>query len=209
MARRKEQHSEIRKRSKLWKFKVPKAGKTFIWRASLEALPTKLNLFKRKMVDSSKCILCSTEPEFVIHALWSCKSAQDVWSSCSRRLQKCSVDETSFQNFLSYFFSTIPKEIPDEVAVTVYQLWRRSNSFVFGGKFTPLDKLALQSHQVLEDYRNSMKESEARVDNGTSTTKNGKHLLLTLIRSTGMQPLIKYNAKWENELLLETVKAEW
>lgn len=59
--------------SKLWKLKIPNAVKVFLWKASHEALPTKLNLFKRKVVDLPDCPICCLEPESA--AQGNCKNA--------------------------------------------------------------------------------------------------------------------------------------
>ncbi|XP_042962386.1 uncharacterized protein LOC122296649 [Carya illinoinensis] len=73
-----------------WKFKIPNATKAFVWRACLESLPTKLNLFKKKIVDSPLCPICCRSEETVAHILWNCSSAMDVWSNGPMIFQKSS-----------------------------------------------------------------------------------------------------------------------
>ncbi|KAF5472016.1 hypothetical protein F2P56_008766 [Juglans regia] len=63
-----------------WNFQIPNVTKVFLWRACLKSLPTKLNLFKKNIVDSLLCPICIREEESTTHALWSCSSAMDVWS---------------------------------------------------------------------------------------------------------------------------------
>lgn len=69
-------------------------------------------------MESPNCPICLTKPKSAIHALWSCRSAPDVWGSSSRRLQKCGVEETTFQNFLTQFYSSKPVELLEEMATT-------------------------------------------------------------------------------------------
>jgi hypothetical protein len=62
----------------IWTLRVPNPLKVFMWRACHNLLPTKLNLFKQKVVDSNFCPCCEREEETIIHALWECPSAQDI-----------------------------------------------------------------------------------------------------------------------------------
>lgn len=53
-------------------------------------LPTRVNLFQRKMVDTNRCPICERESESIIHALWKCPAAVDVWEENSNPLRKWS-----------------------------------------------------------------------------------------------------------------------
>jgi hypothetical protein len=61
-----------------------------MWRACNDLLPTKSNLFRRKIVDSNLCPCCTSESETVFHALLKCLAAQDVWGGSLVSFQKCS-----------------------------------------------------------------------------------------------------------------------
>ena len=68
----------------IWHLKVPNKVKVFTWRACSRALPTKENLKKRKVVDSSVCDQCGCLQEDEIHAIWDCVQVRVVWeSSCA------------------------------------------------------------------------------------------------------------------------------
>ena len=54
----------------IWDLEVPNKIKHFIWRACRESLPTKKNLFTKKVLRSAACDLCHDGVEDVIHALW-------------------------------------------------------------------------------------------------------------------------------------------
>ena len=56
----------------------------FIWRACSRALPTKENLKKRKVVDSSVGDQCGCLKKDEVHAIWDCVQVREVWeSSCA------------------------------------------------------------------------------------------------------------------------------
>jgi hypothetical protein len=73
--------------------------KNFVWHACHEILPTRVNLHRRKIVDDALCPLCGIEEESVIHVLWQCPSAADVWSVWCKKLQKWSSDGSDFFTF--------------------------------------------------------------------------------------------------------------
>jgi hypothetical protein len=70
--------------------------KVFLWRACNNILPTKDNLFRRKISDDPQCPLCGGDTETLGHILWSCGTARDVWLENRKPLQKCTSDEIDF-----------------------------------------------------------------------------------------------------------------
>ena len=58
---------------------MPNKVRIFLWRACSEALPTKLNLQKRKVLDNLSCSLCQTATESTLHALRGCEYLLPVW----------------------------------------------------------------------------------------------------------------------------------
>ncbi|KAK9997417.1 hypothetical protein SO802_022103 [Lithocarpus litseifolius] len=67
----------------LWRLPIPHKARHFAWRACREALPTKVNLRRRKVLIDDSCEWCKEKPETAGHALWSCPRAQEVWE-CSK-----------------------------------------------------------------------------------------------------------------------------
>ena len=64
----------------------------FTWRACSRALPTKENLKKRKVVDSSVCDQCGCLNEDEVHAIWGCLQVREVWE------QSCADVRIKYQN---------------------------------------------------------------------------------------------------------------
>ncbi|KAK3188614.1 hypothetical protein Dsin_028175 [Dipteronia sinensis] len=63
----------------LWCLNLPPKVKVFIWRACLNALPSLVNLWKRKVVGVSRCDRCSCFSETISHALFECKVVRQIW----------------------------------------------------------------------------------------------------------------------------------
>ena len=68
---------------RLWKAKVPNKVRNFGWRACQNILPTKTNLFHRKVLDNPTCEECGLHPKTVVHVLCHCTKAKVVWSHCN------------------------------------------------------------------------------------------------------------------------------
>ncbi|XP_042958157.1 uncharacterized protein LOC122293732 [Carya illinoinensis] len=138
----------------LWKLKVPSKVKMFLLRAAKDILPTKANLFRRRIVESPLCPICHSFPETTAHVLWSYTAAQDVWSYGSRRLQKCRSEEQPYHELLADQLSLLPAEEHVELALTATELWNRRNKFVFESSFiSPLQvskSVSLRKSEVEE-----------------------------------------------------------
>ena len=52
----------------------------FTWRALKDSLPSKLNLWKRKVVQDPICEFCSAQTEDLVHALWDYPSIHSAWA---------------------------------------------------------------------------------------------------------------------------------
>lgn len=85
--------------------------KMFMWCACHEALPTRVNLMKRKLLNTNLCPLCGLEGEAVSHILWTCPYTSDVWFLCSMKFQKSGIFNTNFGYMIRacrfYFFFSL------------------------------------------------------------------------------------------------------
>ena len=70
----------------VWKLKVPRKIKHFLWKSCTNSLPTKENLRKRTIIQENVCHLCSDHLEDVKHALWGCSKVSQVWQRRFGRL---------------------------------------------------------------------------------------------------------------------------
>jgi hypothetical protein len=57
---------------------IPNVVKVFLWRAFINALAIKSNLYKRKITEDPLCPICGVEVETTRHALWSCLATKDI-----------------------------------------------------------------------------------------------------------------------------------
>ena len=67
---------------RVWKLRIPNKIKFFLWRVCSNALPTKENLKKRKVLDDAKCSACLSAQENTLHAIWDCEMLRQIWVPC-------------------------------------------------------------------------------------------------------------------------------
>jgi hypothetical protein len=74
----------------LWSLQAPRALKKFCWKMCNNLLPTKENLFSKRITQDPLCLICLSATETIVHSLRHCPLAEAVWQECGRRIQKLS-----------------------------------------------------------------------------------------------------------------------
>ncbi|XP_042958049.1 uncharacterized protein LOC122293560 [Carya illinoinensis] len=152
----------------LWKLKVPNKVKMFLWRAAKDILPTRANLYRRKIIESPLCPICHSFPETTAHVLWSCRAAQDVWSHSSKRLQKCRTEEQPFHELLTDHLSLLPTKEHVELVLTATELWHRRNKFIFESSFT----CPLQISKIVSTMKSELEELNSQPQEQSLSTRD-------------------------------------
>jgi hypothetical protein len=68
-------------RKELWQMKIPSKIKIFLWRALHGIVPLKYILANRHIGTSGQCPVCLSAPENVMHLLFQCNAAREVWAA--------------------------------------------------------------------------------------------------------------------------------
>ena len=134
----------------IWNLNVPNRIKIFLWRAGLNALPSRMNLVKRKVLCDPICPSCGVEKETILHALWSCPALAEVWSIhfawLSRQTRCCS-------NFLDLLQSCCAKRDCFELfAVISSIIWTRRNRMRAGELTVPLKRINALARDTLQEF---------------------------------------------------------
>jgi hypothetical protein len=141
---------------------VPNNVKMFIWRVCHNLLPTKLNLFKKRVIDSPLCPICNQVKESVEHIVWLCPSAVDVWSCGSRKIQKSTCSNMSFANLFEELVERFDQQQLEVFAVVARCIWLRRNEIVHGKIFTDPIQLYAKAVMGLEEFHKLNTHLEAR-----------------------------------------------
>ena len=136
----------------LWRLPIPNVEKTFLWRVCREILPTKVCLYKRKVVGESLCPICNLEEETCFHILWDCHLARDVWSGSLKKFQKSSSCGSTFRPMVIELFQTCDDAELSLFAGIARWVWFRRNKVIHGGLFTHPNVLVQKAREALEDF---------------------------------------------------------
>ena len=125
--------------TKIWSIPVSHKIRHFAWRACRDALPTKSNLLRRKVIQEDLCESCREAPEIVGHVLWSCPKAKEAWE-CSKLVTWWV--EGANQTFQDLMWELLlngdaGEDKVGQAVTTAWALWPGAEPeiFVWGGRF--------------------------------------------------------------------------
>lgn len=139
----------------LWAMNVPGVFKNFMWKVSLNLLPTKDNLYRKKIAQDPLCPICLRERETTGHILWGCRSSQAVWQESSRKIQKISLAEDDGMALLQALHEKLEEHDFIHVILVAQLIWLRINSFIFDGLFYPPSLLVQQACDSREAFESA------------------------------------------------------
>jgi hypothetical protein len=111
--------------------------RNFLWKVSLNLLPTKDNLYRKKIAQDPLCPICLQEQETTGHIQWGCRPSQAVWQESSRKIHKISLAEDDGMALLQALHEKLEEHDFIHVILMARLIWLRRNSFVFDRLFSP------------------------------------------------------------------------
>ena len=137
-------------------------------------MPTRVNLYRRKIVEDALCPLCGREEETVLHVLWQCPSIADVWSVGCRKLQKWSLDGRDFLHLVEKVFNKCePKEI-QLFAEIACRVWLCRIDFVSRDFFQHPDVLVETAKDYVAEFVIATERSNTFLPNNAEPTREKK-----------------------------------
>lgn len=126
-------------REKVWKITSAPKIKTFLWKAVSEALPVAELILRRGMKIDNRCQTCGSEEESILHVLFHCAPARQVWALSGIPHPKIGFDEGSLLGNVSYLLSLKTTSRLDEKMIRVWpwilwSLWKSRNELIFKGR---------------------------------------------------------------------------
>ena len=126
--------SHMNRERKFWKFlwslSFPQKIKVFLWRACLGILPTNGFLCHRHMRQDGACPCCTHEMETVVHALWACVTANDVWIQSQLPVHKWDRSLHCFFDLIEYSRDHLGLDDLKFFCCIVYSIWGQRNLLV-------------------------------------------------------------------------------
>uniref|UniRef100_A0A2N9GNK1 RNase H type-1 domain-containing protein n=1 Tax=Fagus sylvatica TaxID=28930 RepID=A0A2N9GNK1_FAGSY len=146
----------------IWSLKIPKKCQMFAWKASREALPTKLNLHKRHIPVGTTCEICGETKEDAIHALWSCKQIQPVWDNEMWTQPFRNTTAMDFADLLSKVLHLGRNSKPKTFIIICWALWQRRNKIRIHQEVDPINQVGPKAKCYLEEYNRETDHSNSQ-----------------------------------------------
>lgn len=90
----------------------------FLWKACVNALPTRVNLNRRRCVTDPRCPLCGEEVETIDHIFLRCPRTYAAWYGSPLRVDMRNEKASSFKEMLWEKIDNFPKEYVELLAYT-------------------------------------------------------------------------------------------
>ncbi|KAL5756462.1 hypothetical protein ACOSQ2_021208 [Xanthoceras sorbifolium] len=119
---------------KLWSLKIPSKIKFFGWKLSRNILPTRENLWRRKIAHSNLCPLCNKTIETSDHILWSCSKIAVFWHDFPFFVALNRLQVRDFAARIFWVKSVVGSKYVLQFLVAAWFLWGWRNQMVHGGK---------------------------------------------------------------------------
>lgn len=137
----------------IWRPNIQWIVKHFLWRVCHYSLPTKLNLFRRKISKNLACPICNHEEESLTHAMWECLEANDVWGEQESLLRKWATNTSSFKDSWAIIMHSQHTVNQAFCAIIFCNLWLRQNAFICQHKFICPKQVINSSMQQKEGFQ--------------------------------------------------------
>uniref|UniRef100_A0A2N9G5G6 Reverse transcriptase zinc-binding domain-containing protein n=1 Tax=Fagus sylvatica TaxID=28930 RepID=A0A2N9G5G6_FAGSY len=140
----------------VWSLRIPKKCQTFAWRASREALPTRVNLLKRRIPLDPQCENCRNSPEDVLHAVWSCPLIKPTWENEPWILRLRTSHVLDYADLFSKVLEIGSSQDVEAFTVITWALWQRRNKLRLHQAVEAIDQVNTKARAYLEEFANNI-----------------------------------------------------
>ncbi len=136
----------------VWKVQLPNNIKVFTWRALHNALPTLVNLERRKISQSIWCPRCKLQAETVLHAIWECDEVANCWSESTMAVNY----KLHFGDFTQLVWEIFEKQGVEglETFMSIsYQIWVSRNRLAFEGILMAPSQIFKTATRERDEYK--------------------------------------------------------
>ena len=135
----------------IWSIEVLNKIKNFVWRCSREAIPTRANLCKRKIVPDGVCDKCKSHAEDCSHALFFCSDVQVVWALDPQRQWLLARQGQTAKEIFKYELEE--KKDVALLAFTSWALWNGRNQIRTNQNACPLNQIMNTSKECKREFQ--------------------------------------------------------
>ena len=146
----------------LWSLQVPNKVRNLLWHACRDAIPTKANLVRRKIIEDPLCDRCQEAHETPLHALWLYKEIDIVWEDSESWAYRRQLQVLSFKELLSWMI--VQKQNVELFAMTMWLIWSQRNQIWLNHTTTALHQIPQSAREWLTEFTACQATQPARTD---------------------------------------------
>ena len=139
----------------IWALNIPHKIKTFTWKACRNALPTKVNLCHRGILEEALCEACGLSEEISGHLFWDCKKARETWTIAALPIDIHVVHYREFVDFIWHliFIQYVGKELLQLVVTITWCMWYTRNKAHHGTTRQSSQEIIFKARSMIESYQ--------------------------------------------------------
>lgn len=121
--------------TRIWSISIPPKLWIFLWSLCQNAIPTRENLYRRRIIPEPLCPFCSTHMETTEHLFLLCKWTKPIWTDPRINIHCQPSNIRRFDIWLMEVFQGKQGLPEQELASTVFwNIWKSRNKFIFRAK---------------------------------------------------------------------------
>ena len=123
----------------LWRMNLPQKVKHFAWKAARNILATKEALRQRHIMVDGGCALCGNSTENVLHTLWFCAHAKEVWNTSKLSLPFVIEPHWCFLDIMEKLLivEDVLPGLAERFVSVCWGIWKERNVIRTGGRGKP------------------------------------------------------------------------
>ena len=137
----------------VWRVEGPPKLNHFIWRACKGSLAVAERLASRHVAVSSQCPVCGCAEESIIHALFECTHAQQLWSASEWGSLLIDAPSTSFADRFAWFKSRGDGEEVRRFYALAWAAWFCRNKCVYEHENPDAVRMGCSFVKLVSDYK--------------------------------------------------------
>lgn len=132
----------------LWRLNLPQKVKHFVWKAARDILASKEALRQRHIDVEGGCALCGVLMENVLHILWFCAHAKNVWNTSKFSLP---FDMDVLEKLLR--LEEVQPGLAEGFIFVYWGIWKERNVIRTGGRGKPGRVTLKNSLGLMEEFQ--------------------------------------------------------
>ena len=129
---------------------MPNKVKKILWRACREALPVKMNLVCRRVIEEDVCSHCNLKAEDGFHSLWDCSELSAIWET---DIMWLFCRSKTFSNFYELTRFVLESDRRSELFASItWTIWFRHNQLRTSNKAFLLSQVIPLATQMLQEF---------------------------------------------------------